>query len=355
MRWRRVLLLGWAGLWLLIVATPAWPILIETGPNKRRVGGYVEREDANKIVLRIPTDSGKPKIETFERSKIKILHRVDRDLLEKLTRDQPNAYLDYAEELAERKDDPEAFDTAMRLYLIAAYLDPAKNGPRCLLGMSTLTTNSADARKYRAMAFLLDAKRDPALLKKDQSPAVIPVAALQSFQQALRKYRTGDVMNARELATAKGVGDCFRAAPGMMDPDAFAQACTDAVCPRCRYTNRNNVKCSNCNGRKRLPSTNQICPTCNGKGVVKCSTCNGTGVNTSRLDQHVDTIVRGELWALDRLAPDAASATKPAAARSWASALSNPQLTPIPVLTLETIADYDPRKCVFRNGNWVAP
>lgn len=356
MRLRRMMLLGWVGVWLLIVVTPAWSILIETGPVKRRVGGYLVSDDGKKLVLRVPGDAGTSKVETFDRSKVKIIHQVDRRRLEALRRDDPSAYREYAEELAKQKADPEAVDLAMRLFLVAAYLDPARNGPSCLLAMSELATNPADARKYRALAFLLDAKRDRSVLKGNGAAQTdFSEAALKSFQKALKDYRTGDVIDARVLATAKGVGSCFRAVPGMMDQDAFVQACTDAVCPQCKYTNRNSMRCAACNGKGKFLFGNPICPTCKGKGVVKCSLCDGAGVNRARIDAHVDAMVRGELWALNRLAPDTASKQKPVDARSWATALSNPQLTPIPQLTLESVTDYDPRKCVFRNGGWVAP
>ena len=356
LRLRRTFLLGWVGVWLLIVVTPVWSIVIETVPGKVRVRGHVLSDDGKKLVLRIPSDAGKPKEQAFDRSKIKIIHQIDRGTLGKLTRDNSEAYRKYAEQLAKHPDDPEAVDTAMRLFLIAAYLDPAKQGRGCLLAMSELAPNPADARKYRAMAFLLDGKKDPSLLKLDaRAQTSIPEAAWKSFQQALRKYRNGEVIDARELAKAKGVAGCFLALPGIMDQETFIEACTDAICPQCKYTNREKTRCATCNGKGKDSFTLQPCATCKGRGVVRCPACDGSGVNRTRLAEHVEAMVRAELAALNRQVPDAPAAGKRADAANWSSALSNPQMTPIPTLTLETITDYDPRKCVFRNGTWVAP
>jgi hypothetical protein len=356
MRMRRLLLLACAGVWLLIGVTPAWSILIET-TNKRRVAGYVVSNIGGKLVLKVPIGAGKFKEETHEKGKYTIKHQLDRDRLEKLSRDNPAAYREYAEDLAKQTADPEAIDTAMRLFVIAAHLEPAKQGRGCLLAMSALAATPAEARKYRAMAFLLDGKTDRSLLEGDgKAQAKIPAAAWQSFQQAMRKFRSGDIIQAREQAKAKDLASCFNAVPDMMDRDTFIQACTDAICPKCKYTNRNNFRCATCGGTGKDPFNSfQACPTCKGKKVVRCSACDGSGVNRTRLDEHVDATVRAELAALNRLVPAAPSAAKHGESGSWASALSNPQLTPLPAMTLETITDYDARKCVYRNGTWVAP
>jgi hypothetical protein len=221
--------------------------------------------------------------------------------------------------------------------------------------MSELSANPADARKYRAMAFLIDAKGDAALLKSEAAPkSNAPDGGWKSFLAVLRKYRNGEVVDAREAAKAKDVANCF-AAPGMLDRDSFIQACTDAICPMCKYQNRNNVRCPTCNGSGKDVLAFQPCPSCKGKGVRKCTSCDGTGANAHSIEENLETIVRTELWVLDQMLPDAPAVEKSGGPGSWASAVSNPQLTPIPRMTLETIADFDPRKCIFRKGSWIAP
>ena len=112
---------------------------------------------------------GKEKIKDYELSKIDIIYQIDVERLKKLDKNDPKAYYDYAEELADKKwkDDPEARDMARRLFLIAAYLDPRQFGRSALLSMIPLAGTEAEARRCRAMAFLLDPKGDDKVLNWD--------------------------------------------------------------------------------------------------------------------------------------------------------------------------------------------
>ena len=345
--------------WLFLLQASAWAILIETGP-KQRVGGHLVSEDAKKIIVRVKTAEGKERVEVFERSKIRIIHQVDSATLEKLTTDKPKAYRDYAEDLAEHPTDPEAMELALRLYLIAAYLDSAKLGPQCLASMSKLAARPEDARKFRAMAFLLDAKGDQTLLKAEAikpAPITSPEAkasakALTDFQKALKLYRSGQVKAAKNSASDKSIADLFGKA-GLSDPKRFIQACNDAACTKCKAVGI--LTCTACNGKGKIPDSMgfglQVCPGCNGKGKQKCSSCDGTGLNPYPED-YLKAVLRAEIWALDQVLPP-----DPAAKRSPSGGWSNVRTSqaPIPSLTLETISEFDPRKCVFRNGTWVIP
>jgi hypothetical protein len=346
------------GAWLFVASPSAWSILIETGP-KQRVGGYLLSEDAKQLKVRIKTPDGKDKVELFERAKIKIIHKVDLERLEKLSKDQPKAYRKYADELAEQEADPEAKELALRLFLIAAYFDSPNLGRPCLLSMSTLAANPADARKYRAMAFLLGSKADPTLLKTEAikaGPSTSPKSkaqenAFKSFQLALRKYRAGQVKNAKDLANEDGVAYFFGIAPGMMDQKSFILACNDVTCTKCKA---GSVVCTACNGQGKIVDGfgAQLCATCNGKGKQKCSSCDGSGLNPFPEDR-LKAVLRAEIWALDQVLVNEAT-KKSAAAGGWSNAL-NSQQAPLPTLTLETIAQHDPRQCVFRKGEWVVP
>src|SRR2546425_1111838 len=123
-RQRFLLALAVGALW---VPTAARAILIETAPGVR-VGGYFVRDDGKKLSVRLRTADGKEKVNDYDRTRIKIIHQVDRNRLEKLATDNPKAYRDFAQELTKQTADPEAKDMAMRLFLIAAYLDPQQLG-----------------------------------------------------------------------------------------------------------------------------------------------------------------------------------------------------------------------------------
>src|SRR5262245_2832497 len=142
MRWR-LSILGLA-LGLSCLPAAAWSIEIDTGA-KGRVAGFLVREDAKTLEIRVFTPAGKDGgIVRNEKAKVKVLHRLNTERLEKLSKENPKAYRDYAEELAEKKTDPEAQHTAMRLFLIAAALDPQNLGASSLLRMSDLATSPAE-------------------------------------------------------------------------------------------------------------------------------------------------------------------------------------------------------------------
>jgi hypothetical protein len=315
-RFRLALLLSCAG--LFYAEATAWPIVIETTAPKKTVAGFLVSEDTKQIVVRVKLPGGDEEVKKFERSKIKILFRVDRQRLEKLTKENPEGYRDYAEELMNdprAKGDPEATEVALRLLLIAAYLDTPRLGRSCLLNMSELAarTHPADARKYRALAFLLDPTSDPSLLKVEGSATTAAAAPkskaerakLDYFRKALRQYRSGQFKEAQANAEVEGVAPYFSAAPGMMDQKSFVQACKDAA------TSKDNR------------------------------------------EDHLDVILRAEAWAIDQILPP--EPAKQGAARGWSRALGSQDLTPVPRWSLETITEFDPRQCVFRNGEWVAP
>jgi len=336
----------------MLSQAPASAIVLLT-PGKLQVAGYFEKEEGNQIYVRVKTADGKEEIKMFDRSKITIEHQVDRVKLGRLTKETPKAYRDYAEELAKQTKDPEAMELAIRLYLIAAYLDPANLGRSSLMNMSALAKRPADARKYRAMAFLLDTKGDEGLLKSEVKKALpeskAASKALTEFQKALKAYRNGELAKAKSIANDKNVGDYFAKA-GFKDQKSFLQACNDANCAKCKA---GKVECATCNGKKTTdPFGMQACATCNGKGTQTCTACDGAG-KTPISEDVLRSVLRAELWALEQILPSESASPKNNVG-GWSSAVSNPQAS-IPLLTLETITEFDPRKCVFRNGSWELP
>src|SRR5260370_21218881 len=237
---------------LLCLPAAATAILIEAGGV--RIGGYFVGDDGKKLTIRVRAADGKEKVNEYDRAQVKItiIHQLDGKRLQELSKDNPKAYRDYAEELAGQPADPEAKDMAMRLFLIAAYLDPKKFGHSSLLRMIPLAGTPAEARKCRAMAFLLDAKAEADLLKGDAvKPAQLAKAqagALKNFLEALRHYRAGQIKSARGAATREGTDKIFSMAPGMIDQKAFLQKCTDAYCGTC--TSKAKVQCTVCQGQR---------------------------------------------------------------------------------------------------------
>ncbi|GEM_PF-2051736 len=374
MRWRNIIL-GLAMSWLGMPSA-AWAIIIDifeppfmgAPPVKIRVVGYLVSKDDKTLVIRVFKD-GKEKEKPYDRAKYKvnIIHEIDKDRLAKLVKDDPKAYRDYAEVLADKKlaDDPEAKYMARRLFLIAAYLDPQQFGPSALVSMSSLAGTPAEARKCRAMAFLLDPKGAADVLKRDAvKPAPMPkdkTSALQDFQKALQWYRTGQILNAWSFATkSKDMDKVCSMAPGMMDQKEFVQRCLDANCSTCNKSKlipSGKVVCPMCNGfgGTKVFGGLQLCTTCKGQKILDCTACDGTGVNQTFPDDAMRIILQAELWAVDQMSGGDAGGKKGTGATTWSSILRARQVGPVSPLSLETITEFDPRKCLYRNGAWVVP
>lgn len=289
-----------------VAQTPTWAIVLLDAATNRQIAGHVVSEDADRITVKVAA-SGKD--ETFDRAKIKIVHQVDRKLLESLTKDNPKGYRDYAEKLAEQKADPEARDTALRLFLIAAYLDPSL-GRNSLLSMSRIAASPDDGRKYRALAFLLDPKGDITLLKEDAVKPVVPTGGskpsdndLKFFLLALQKFRQGDFKNALTYAEVKGVDAYFKAAPGKLDYKSFVRAIRD----------------------------------------------------NSKDESLLEKVLAAEIWGLEQTPGAPPQPPTKNASASWSSAVNDSGSRGAPILRLEVISEFDPRKCVYRNGTWELP
>lgn len=334
-------------------------ILIDTGAGK--VGGFVLIDDGTNLKIRILTPDGQEIEKNFERGKIQIIHELDVKLLEGLSPDNPKAYFDYAEELARHKADPEARERAKELYLIAAKLKPKELGSKSLLSMSALAESEAEARKYRAMAYLLDPKADAKKILTEEAgkaapSAQIPARALEDFLNALRLYRAGKIKEAEETAQHEGVDKLFSMAlPGKFDRKTFLKWCNDAFCPKCEQDGT--VTCSNCVKGAVLNKSGgfvRVCPLCK-KGRKVCPSCGGTHVRDYMPDEAPPVVLRCELWALDKQGWSNNPARKADAdAKSWSAVVKSRRLSPVLPLSLETmIARFDPSKCLYRNRKWV--
>jgi hypothetical protein len=344
-----------AALGLLFCASSASAILIET--NGGRVAGFLIADDGKTLTIRVRTKEGQEKDVEYPHAKVKILSQIDGKRLGKLSPDEPAAYRDYAKELAGMEGDPEARYVARRLYLIAAHLDPKALGPTCLLAMSALAETTSEARKCRAMAYLLDPKADAKILEADEAKsekqARPEAAALRDFLKPLQLYRKGHVRDAADLAKRPGVEALFGKAPGKMSQRSFLGWCSDANCATCKATGK--VTCPTCGGKGVVMGQfgkNERCSTCNGKRSIACSTCDGTGIDFRPSEETLRTIMRAELWAMGQLSGDD-SAPAPRSS-GWSSALRTRRTSPVLPLTLETITEFDPHKCYYRNRAWVA-
>jgi hypothetical protein len=318
---------------LCTTAGPASAVVVEL-TDGTRVAGFLVREDEKTVVLRRRLPGGEEKREEIPRERIAEVHRAVRaERLEKLSKDRPEGYRDYAEELVERRDDPEARQTALRLFLIAAYLAPERLGGGCLLSMSHLAATPAEAQRFRGMALLLDPRLGPdALTRRDtgKAPEGKEAPGRDDFLAALAAFRARQTAKALAYARKPGVAEWF-AASELLRFAEFVKACEDhPECGRCQE------------GRVTVAGKSVPCPHCKGKPRP-----------APLSERDLRRVILAELAALGQAATAEAGRATPG--RSWGALLDRGRTAPAPFLSLETLTEFDPRQCLYRGGKWVLP
>lgn len=264
------------------------------------------RENETSILVGVPQADGSLDERLIERRMIdQWIPTVSSERLAALDPDKPAMYRDYAEELAEKKIDPDARAAAIRLYLIAAYLEPDNLGRSSLLGMTSLARSPGEERRIRAMAYLLDPKHDRSVLKSASSVREGPDenADRQALIDAVRLLRQGKHRVAERIARRPGVAAAFA-----------------------RYG--------------RTFSREEFLDACNAPAAIDNTTL-------ARLIHFELQLTGAKTGGSDSGEADAAP--------SWSATLESGNVDPVPALTLQTLTEFDPEKCVYRDGKWVQP
>jgi len=293
------------------VCSPADAVIIYRRGNTEPIKGRLVEETADQIVISVEREDGFVRKYTFARSEIEdILKAVSKDRLEMLSPEKPAEYRDYAEELSAKREDPDARDMAVRLYLIAASLAPNELGQSAMLGLIDLAEDDQQQRRYRAMAYLLDPDHDRAVLKES---TVAPSTTLDAadfdarmkLTKTLHAIRMGDRRKAANLLRATAVKETIDRYRDFLSYEDLEEAAK----PASRLT----------------------------PGMLR-------------------RILMLEL-ALEGASLTDDGVDEPAAARlTWGQVIATGQLDPLPTLSLETLVPgIDPRKSVFRDGKWEAP
>jgi hypothetical protein len=291
-----VLVAGWlgAGRWALGI------VVFERGKAQPTIGRLV-RQDERSVVIELEQPGGKRITREILRSEIEELVNVVCDArLEALRPENPEAYRDYAEELAAKRKDPDARLTSLRLYLIAASLAPETLGHSCLLGMVALARDPPEQRRFRAMAFLLDPHHDRSVLV----PAVeqgseAGEAGRSGLLQAVQAMRRGQRRVALQWVEREPVRNEFEKYEDLISLEQFRNL-RDEIPPPVL---------------SRLLTLEWI---------------------LSR-EHHPDD----SPW-IDR-------------ETSWSQIAQRRELEPVPRLTLESLTEFDPRDCIYVQGRWVRP
>jgi hypothetical protein len=342
-----------AAILIALYAAPASSAIVVTKAGSR-YGGYLLRRNDDEVVIKCRQPDGSFKEKSFPRAEVaEVLQPVKPERLETLSRDKAGAYRDYAEELepAARNGDPEALDAALRLFLIAAALDPARLGSGSLKSMAALVEKERplDGRRFRAMSFLLDPRHDREVLKLAPAAPAEDSDARVKFVRCLAYYRTGRTKEALKLAKEPGVEAVFLEYPGPLSQRDLVRSCEDKpLCSACNPYGK--VDCPACTLGPRRGFA--FCDQCRGTQLVACRSCEGKKVRLTLTDDDLAHVLRLELGARGRMANDPSGSS---AGASWAAAGAAGKVRSSPLLSLETLTEFDPRKCHYRNGEWVEP
>jgi len=297
-----------------VFVTPACGvILLFKSPDVPPVKGRLVRKTDKTIVVEVTRPDGTTREKSFSMNVIDlVLMAVSTERLTELRPDKPQAYRDYAEELASKREDPEAREMAMRLYLMAANLAPKKLGRSSLLGMIDLAHTPQEERKLRAIAYLLDPEHDRRLLRTPAKIRVTPAAKgprkkdQANLLRALRFLRQGNRRGAGNLLRNLGVKKEFAHYADFLSYEEILKATDPAA--------------------KLTPA----------------------------ILRQVLTLELA-LEGTPAIAPPA-TAKKEESTLSWNETLANKDAHPLPTLSLETaLPGVDPQKCRYRDGHWVKP
>jgi hypothetical protein len=298
--------LAWLAVTVLCLgALPAQAVTILEKGNDQPIRGFLVDQNEFSVTIREVLPGGATKERVLVRSNIEeIFLAVDYDRLASLRPENPQAYREYAEDLREKREDPDARATAIRLYLIAAYLDADGLGKSSLLGMTALARSPDEERRFRAMAYLLDPEHDRSILRSPAAPGDgvggMDEGERTILRSLLRLVRSRKTRDARNMLIREQVRSLLRRMPPLLELEELEQVATP--------------------GSVLAPSL-------------------------------LRRILKIEL----ALAPTPRSLgpTDSAETVSWSRLVAGEKTQSTPTLTLETVTEFDPRKQFFHEGGWV--
>jgi hypothetical protein len=288
---------------LCLVAAGARAVIVFEKGKSEPIRGYLVEANSVQVVIREVLPSGETRQRVLQRTDIDdMIVAVSSERLASLQPEAPAAYRDYAEELADKREDPDARATAIRLYLIAARLQPQELGRSCLLGMTALARSPDEERHFRAMAYLLDGEHDRTLLKTPATPSESSVALADSqrsmLRNLLRLLRTRRTREARSMLSRSNVQEALTKVTPVLRPDELSGA---------------------------------------------------TDPDGSLSVDLLRKILTVELTLSGARVPDKADSD----AERWSQTIARGRTKPVVPLSLATLTEFDPKKCCFRGGQWV--
>ena len=295
----------------LLIPSSAGAIVVLPKGSAKPVMGYLVRQDDKTVVVREILPDGKPREQSFQRDQIdELLVTVSPERLAELDPARPQLYREYAEELAEKHRDPEARDMALRLYHMAAVLGEGTLRRGALLGLAALARSPQEERKFRAAAFLYDPEHDAA--------ALAGAGEVKLTRTPTSPEQVTELLSALRLAR-QGRG------------------------PQAKVIIEKPVVREQLDSLAKIITAEELLAVCTAKSLT---------------DEQLYKLLQAETALQRSLGESAAGSGADDLAqqqRSWTAAVKARGLSPLPSLALDTLTEFDPRACLFRDGKWVRP
>lgn len=289
---------------LLLPPLPAQAVFVLRKGATEPIVGHLVSENARQVVVRVENGDSERNSVVPRDDVEELIYTVDRERLAALTPAQPDAYREYAEELAEMKADPEARDTARRLFVIAAQLDRTAQGRSALLGLATLARTPQEEAASRAAAYMADAVHDRGVLRPWQTAKLAATTSVEPSDELLKSLvlaRHGDFVAAKRVAESPKGKAQYAQIESILPRREFLGACTSG----------------------RLS------------------------------DDQLRRLLSAELALLRG---DAVSSRPESTAGDWSRATrSRGGLAPVPSTSLEYLTEFDPQASIYRDGKWQRP
>lgn len=355
--WKTTICGGLALVCLSISASPAAAVIIYVKEQAQPIRGYFVREDDQAVTLLELRADGSTTERSIPRSQIEdMIRSVSEQRLSELDPSKPDAYREYAEELAEKRKDPDAQQTSIRLFQIAAVLDPERLGRSCLLGMVPLARTADEQRRFRAMAYLLDPAHDTTLLQTVSQPSASSTPSTLDDKQAefllksLRMLRQGKRKEALAHARRCKLEERLPLLTETISYEEFEKACRP-TCPDC---DRGKQVCPSCGGTRtvaRGDGSNVPCGACGASGEVPCTVCHGNFKSPPLAPSLLKRILEVETQWLPEVR-GAAPTTVPSEAPDWSRTARRDQTSPAHALNLDSLTEFNPRHNRYVDGKW---
>ena len=339
---------------LCLSARSAAAVILHLKNQDQPIRGYFVRENENVVVVAEILPNGTTVERAVSRSEITDLIRsVSDERLAALRPENPDRYRAYAEELSAVREDPDAQVTGIRLYQMAAHLDPQRLGRSCLLGMIPLARDPWEERRFRAMAYLLDPAHEPDILQTSEPPTTrsseLDPRQAELLLKPLRALRQGSPRDALALARRSKLKERLPLLSDTITYEEFAAACA----PTCPHCTRGRQPCPACRNAKFVSGSGPGrvgCPTCGARGDVVCSVCGGNYQSNPVSPSLLERIVRLEMQWIP--GEDSAAEAPHAPRPPWSRTVQFGHFFPARDLTLDTLTEFNPRQCRYRDGRW---